>query len=144
VTDGQPNIIYIHDERYAGSWPGDNPQQFVLGKADTETALAYFESLITIEEGDEIDAEAVGDDTDQIWLRDYIVRPQPGYNNWPPTGPGWVRYVDDFSEFANTIHEKFQIIFEQIENCATLEALPLEINPDNNIACIVVIPQNIS
>ena len=119
VTDGQPNIIYDHPDRYGGWWAGlieGRSYEYIHGKENTQEALTYFESLITIDEseGDEIDAVAVGDDTDIEWLRDYIVRPQPGYDNWPPTGPGWVRYVSDYTEFAQTIDEQFELIFSGI------------------------------
>jgi PKD repeat protein len=62
---------------------------------------------------DEIDAEAVGG-ADIIWLRDSIVWPQPGYDTWPPAGPGWVRYVATFQEFSDTVAEKFGLIFGEI------------------------------
>ena len=116
VTDGQPNIIYDHSDRYGGWWAGlidGRAYEYEHGKTNSESALSYFESLIPINvnEGDEIDAVAVGDETDIPWLRDHIVRPQPGYDTWPPPGPGWVKYVADYTEFANTINEQFELIF---------------------------------
>ena len=59
---------------------------------------------------DELDAEAITSGADVAWLRDYVVYPQPGYEAPPFAGPGWVRYVDTFEEFAATIGEKFEII----------------------------------
>ena len=131
VTDGQPNINYIHSERYKGSWTYyENPSnEFALGKTYTEAALAYYESLMPINEAesDEIDAIAVGTATDIPWLRDHIVRPQPGYDNWPPTGPGWVKHVASYTEFADTIDEQFQLIFNGMTIEAELESnLPID------------------
>lgn len=140
ITDGQPNIVYIHDERYAGSFPGNTPEQYPIGKADTEDALTYFLSLVPMAELDEIDAEAVGSDTDIDWLKNSIVRPQPGYDDWPPTGPGWVRYIEEYDQLADTLKEKFEIIFQQIDNCAEL-ASPVDLDPRDNQACVSVIPQ---
>ena len=62
---------------------------------------------------DELDAEAITSGADVAWLRDYVVYPQPGYQTPPFAGPGWVRYVDTFEEFADTIGEKFDIIVPQ-------------------------------
>ncbi|GAI43316.1 unnamed protein product, partial [marine sediment metagenome] len=59
---------------------------------------------------DEFDAEAIGIFADVSWLRDSIVWPQPGYDTWPPPGPGWVRVVADAAEFAETICDKFKLI----------------------------------
>ena len=69
----------------------------------------------------EIDAEAIGDNTDIPFLRDNIVWPG-SYDNWPPTGPGWVRYVEDFDGFEEALREKFVTILTGIENCAELTA----------------------
>jgi uncharacterized repeat protein (TIGR01451 family) len=141
ITDGQPNVIYDDSIRYNGIWQ-KGPNRYVLGKADTELALTYFESLITIEEGvDEIDSEAVGDgtDVDVPWLRDHVVRPQPG-NLAPPFIPGWVISVADYTELADTLYEKFLVIFPPIENCATLVE-PTDTNPSNDQSCVTVIPQ---
>ena len=61
---------------------------------------------------DELDAEAITSGADVAWLRDNVVYPQPGYEAPPFAGPGWVRYVADFDEFAATIGEKFEIVVE--------------------------------
>jgi hypothetical protein len=140
ITDGLPNIVYIHDERYSGYYPGSSSDEYGIGKADTEEALTYFLSLVPMAELDEIDAEAVGANTDINWLKENIVRPQPGYENWPPTGPGWVRYIDDYTQLADTLKEKFQLIFQQIENCAELSS-PIDIDSQDNYACVTIIPQ---
>jgi len=139
ITDGLPNIEYMHDERYNGSWPGSIPEEYQIGKEDTELALEYFLSLIPIDEYDEIDAEAVGTATDVDWLKNSIVRPQPGYDDWPPTGPGWVRYIEAYDQLADTLKEKFQLLFQQIENCAELSS-PIDLDATDNQDCIAVIP----
>jgi hypothetical protein len=59
---------------------------------------------------DELDSEAITSGADVPWLRDYVVYPQPGYEAPPFAGPGWVRYVDTFQEFADSMGEKFEII----------------------------------
>jgi hypothetical protein len=85
------------------------------GNPDSEPAAEQSRD-IAVEVFDEIDAEAVGTTSFIPWMRDEIVFPQPGtahgtgYDAWPPPGPGWVRYVDGFEEYAETLCEKFQII----------------------------------
>lgn len=141
VTDGQPNVIYNHSDRYGGYWAGLTGDQYAKGKLDTEAALAYYESVRPIEESDEIDVEAIGDGTGQIWLKNHIVRPQPGYDNWPPTGPGWVRYVDNYTEFANTIGKQFQLIFSSITiKAEIMTSIPIDPNAANNKFSVTITP----
>jgi hypothetical protein len=71
---------------------------------------------------DELDAEAIGSGADVAWLRDNIVYPQPGYEAPPFAGPGWVRYVADFQEFAATIDEKFEEIIPPEEHDVSADA----------------------
>lgn len=143
VTDGQPNVTYNDAWRYKGILQNNK-----IGKVDTESALTYYESLRPIEDDDEIDSEAVGDDTDQTWLRDHIVRPQPGYDDWPPTDSGWVRYVDNYTEFANTIGEQFKLIFNNVPsivnvNVEKVGSIPLDPNAANNkVSISIILPQN--
>jgi len=142
VTDGQPNILCDEGE-YIGTWPGSVPNEFILGKANTEVARDYMVNLLNMQDAeDEIDSEAVGAGPDVNWLRDEIVYPQPGYTNWPPTGPGWVRHIDSYTELQETIQQKFVLLFEEIENCAELIAsIPVDINEANDKACITITPQ---
>ena len=99
VTDGNPNVCHP-------DWPcppyNDN----------AVSARNYAISLLGMDTDpqDELDAEAIGTTPDVTWLRDNIIWPQPGYDTWPPPGPGWVRVVADATEFAETICEKFEII----------------------------------
>jgi len=141
VTDGQPNIIYVHNERYAGWWPGNVSYQYDLGKANTEAALKYFKTLIPIvvADGDEIDAEAVGINTNISWLRDHVVQPQPGYDDWPPTSSGWVRCVHDYIEFAKTISKQFELIFNRTIVVEKITSIPQDPNAENNMASISIL-----
>ena len=137
ITDGQPNIIYDDTDRYYGTWADDGgANEFVLGKQDTEAALAYYESLIPTTGDDEIDAEAVGTATDIPWLRDNVVRPG-SYDTWPPAGPGWVRHVADYTDLADTLKEKFELIFLEINNCAIVSSD----QTGQQQACITINPQ---
>jgi len=142
ITDGQPNVMYNHTDRYGGYWAGLEGDEYDLGKENTTDALSYFFSIVDMneEDGDEIDAEAIGTETDIEWLKEFIVWPQPGYDDWPPTGPGWVRYIEEYTELAETLKEKFELLFLEIENCADLIS-PEDMNPDNNVACVTVTPQ---
>jgi len=60
---------------------------------------------------DEIDAEAIGTETEPEWLRDYIVYPQPGhFVETDGYVPGWVDTPEDFGELAAGLCTKFQVI----------------------------------
>ncbi len=97
VTDGVPNIPGGESTAKAAAVTARNDMIDDLGMDPDE---------------DEIDAEGIGISSANIaWLRDNIVWPQPGYDTWPPIGPGWVRAVTNFEEFSTTIGEKFDILF---------------------------------
>jgi len=143
ITDGKPNVIYNHSDRYGGYWAGLIGNQYVHGKLDTGAALAYYLSpeLRPLGEGDEIDAEAVGTQTEIGWLRDKIVRPQPGYDTWPPAGPGWVIPVKDYNELANTIAKQFELIFNRTIIIEKVASTPLDDpNSENNKVSISIMP----
>jgi hypothetical protein len=98
ATDGLPNELL-------SLAPGSTGDAY----DDVEMVVGW-----AVSEGlDELDAEAITGGADVAWLRDYVVYPQPGYEAPPFAGPGWVRYVADFQEFADTIGEKFEIIIPQ-------------------------------
>ena len=92
VTDGAPNV---------GS---PTPTQAAVNSRNN-----LLSNLGMTSDEDEFDAEFVGAG-DISWLRDSIVWPQPGYTDWPPTGPGWIRQVSSYTEFSETICEKFILI----------------------------------
>jgi uncharacterized protein YegL len=143
VTDGVPNCE-CDVGNYTGTFKGGNATGHALGKASAEAARQYLlDTLEMNSEQDEFDSEAVGNGPDVEWLRDYIV--WPGSYEWTgdfPPGPGWVRQVADYSEFADTIYEKFAILFESIENCATLSYTDqIDTNIENDFDCIEITPQ---
>jgi hypothetical protein len=93
VTDGAPN---------EGS---PTPQQAAINSRNN-----LISTLGMTPDEDEFDIEFVGS-ADISWFRDNIAWPEPGYDNWPPTGPGWIRQVSSYTEFSATICEKFELIF---------------------------------
>ncbi len=137
VTDGEPNRCCHND----GDYDSDLCDS-VTAKQSVQNARDYLLTTLGMtDDQDEFDAEAVGDGPDGVWLRDHVVWPQPGYDNWPPTGPGWVRHVANYTEFAETIGEKFQLVFQSITNCAELVSCnPSDAYEANNEACATVTP----
>jgi predicted ribosomally synthesized peptide with SipW-like signal peptide/uncharacterized repeat protein (TIGR01451 family) len=87
---------------------------------------------------DEIDAEAVGAFATPDWLRENIV--WPGQYWWPPIGPGWVRNVTGYQEFADTICEKMSVIFAITNRAIIVETYTDDLNPTNDIATATVHP----
>ena len=141
VTDGVPNCVCEVGE-YTGTWI-DGPAGVAQGKASAEAAMSYLLSTLGMTaDQDEFDAEAVGTGPDVAWLRDYIV--WPGGYEWTevsPPGPGWVRHVSDYTEFAATICEKFAILFESIENCAIIiNSNLIDPNTANDFDCAEITP----
>jgi uncharacterized repeat protein (TIGR01451 family) len=128
VTDGNPN-----------TYDGDTEDEdFQLAEDARDLLVATFSGA----DNDELDVEAVGNNIDINWLLTEIAWPQPGYNDWPPSGPGWVRQVDDADEFADTICEKFAYLFEEIDNTATRTASsPTDPNPYNDESSVTIYPQ---
>jgi len=151
VTDGQPNAVYnLEDGDYRmepGSW-GFNPEHYEKGKQSTFIARNYLLEKLILR--DEFDAIAVGNGTggypgpDIPWLRDSIVWPD-GYEAPPfDKGPGWVRHVDDYKEFAHSIKKVFKVIFGGVTNTAKiLYSIPPDPNANNDIASITIVPQDI-
>lgn len=143
VTDGVPNVDSDPDSPYTGSYNVAGAQ------AAAEAAMTYLLSTLAMTSdsvsfgGDEVDVEAIDFPIDAYdWLKDNIVWPQPADESWPPLAPGWIRSIDTYAEFAETIKEKFIIVFENIENCAELTAsTPVDINSANDKACITITPQ---
>jgi hypothetical protein len=89
VTDGYPN----------------SPSATIDARDDAIDTLEMTEAQ------DEIDCEAIGAGADVEWLKDNIAYPQPGYEAPPfDQGGGWVRQIDTFEEFADSICEKLQAL----------------------------------
>jgi len=123
VTDGVPNLCSECNEEYEGDdcFPGGGscsssgcPEAY----ASAEAARNYALSLLGMDTDpqDEFDAEFIGSQgAESDWLKDEIVWPEQLDGNGyyaPPfdKGPGWVRVVTTFTEFAETICEKFEIV----------------------------------
>ena len=143
VTDGQPNAEYNIDDRdykMEDGWFVDN---YDKGKDSAETAKDYLLNKLYSE--DEINAIAVGNGnnnypgSDINWLKTDIV--WPGQYIAPPfdQGPGWVTHVSDYQEFADTIDELFNVIFNKIENHVELvETKYMDPNSENNFSTYTI------
>jgi hypothetical protein len=60
---------------------------------------------------DELDVEGINlNPQEKDWFRNWVVRPQPGAVAPPFSKTGWIRYVADVPEFANTLGQKLQVI----------------------------------
>jgi len=93
--------------------------------------------------GDEFDAVAVGSGPDVAWLRDSIVWPEPG-TEWvleEPEGSGWVRHVESYEEFAQTIAELFEFVFNGITATGTASSDLIDPNILNNQISVIITPQ---
>ncbi len=113
ATDGEPN--YFLSFVPTPTWNAYTDAEWVVTQAVAQGL-------------DELDAEGIGMTlTGLAWLRDDIVYPTgfevPTANANPYDydgdgvyDPGWVRDVDTFQEFADTIGEKFEIIVVQEEH----------------------------
>jgi uncharacterized repeat protein (TIGR01451 family) len=138
VTDGRPNIVADYpDNPYEGD---GEPVDYEDGEASAITAMAYLKSTLSLtSDQDEIDVEAIGDQVDAEWLKTNMVWPLPAYEDWPPSGPGWIQEIETYQDFAGMIGEKFELIFIPIENCAELiSSTPADTNSANNIDCVTV------
>jgi hypothetical protein len=149
VTDGKPNrICNCGINNYTGKRAdgNDNDLDRELGEKSAEEARNYLISeLVMTPDQDEFDAEAVGSGPDVNWLKDYIV--WPGGYKWEqgsksPPGPGWVRQVSNYKEFAECIDELFQVLFGEIYyKVEVISVTPTDVNLDNNQASIRIVPQ---
>jgi hypothetical protein len=145
VTDGMPNCECNQGE-YTGSDCSDSAEGYYWGKKYAETARDYLTATLLMNEteGDEFDAEAVEIEkpADRQWLKDNISWPQPGTYVPPFSSPGWVRNVSTWEEFAETIDEKFLILFGGITLTAEVwNSTPWDPNEENNQVSIVIKPQ---
>jgi hypothetical protein len=60
---------------------------------------------------DELDIEGINLKTEeQDWFRNWVIRPQPGVIAPPFSKAGWIRFVADVPEFANTLGQKLTAI----------------------------------
>ena len=140
VTDGNPNVVSEQ-----GELCGDNFDGYPEGQAAAEDARNYLLNTLSMtEDQDELDVVAV-EGTQPInlsWLSDEIAWPQPGYTSWPPNGSGWVHHVLSWQEFANSIDDQFDILFNRIDNCAEfIASVYMDPNLKNNWACVSIYPK---
>jgi uncharacterized repeat protein (TIGR01451 family) len=136
VTDGVPNVnsYYPTGDPYSGDYVDEGP-----GKVAAEDAIDYMVATLNMVAGeDEIDAEAVGAFATPDWLRENIV--WPGQYWWPPVGPGWVRNITSYREFADTICEKMSVIFAITNRAIIIETYTNDPNSANDIATATVHP----
>jgi hypothetical protein len=151
VTDGSPNVCCtppfntFPDGPYCGT-------SCSTGKTDAEAARNYTLDLLGMrtDPQDEFDAEGVlsygATPPDIAWLRDKMVWPEPGYE-WvppnPPAGPGWVRYVESWDEFADSICEKLQFLLGITNIALIMDSIPPDQNLTDNTAWVTIFPQEI-
>ncbi len=153
VTDGNANIY---------SNPGElcaiNNINYSRGKYAASKARNYLlNKLLMTKNQDEIDVIAINPGAghlpiDKNWLCDDIVWPEPCYDGvpppdndigWPPPGPGWYRYVQNWTEFRNTIAGVFKILFGKIENYVELiDTSYMDPNSIDNTATVLIYPKS--
>ncbi len=118
VTDGLPNCGWNPDDNddYTGTVLGTSSSDYIQGKGFSVDARNFLINKLNLDsDQDEIDSLAVGVTNENVeWLRANIVWPEPGYDNWPPTGSGWVHNIADFSDFSQALNEQFEILFSSI------------------------------
>jgi len=145
VTDGNPNCICEPGTGiYTGiSLSGKNIE--AKAKQNTVDSRNYLINKLNMNSSqDEFDCEAVGDEPHIDWLKNKIVWPgnyiwEDGYD-FPP-GPGWVRKVDSYQEFADSIFELFLVLFRDISyTVEIIDTDPVDVNFDNNNCMVVINP----
>ena len=129
VTDGGPNACPVSDtDRYHATQCDSESNGGPNGRAAAQAALAYARTTLAMTaDKDEFDSEFIGTDatcsscspasTNSEWLRASIVWPTQttggGYFAPPfDKGPGWVRKITDWSQFANTVQQKFKMVLK--------------------------------
>lgn len=137
VTDGNANVYSDHGE-LCGSTINEP-----LGRQAAENAREYMiDHLYMNEDQDEFDIIAVDDDVNEQWLKD-MVWPQPPCSTWPPDGPGWYNYVDDWQEFKDSVKFYFEVIFRRIDNRVEIVGSSfMDPNSKNNYQIISIFPKS--
>ncbi|RLF33421.1 MAG: hypothetical protein DRM98_02320 [Thermoplasmata archaeon] len=143
ITDGFPNSPYLPPPQ--GS-PPSRPDTGTTGGVTAAEAGRYYllgELEMTADQ-DEIDSMVIANldgDNNFSWLRDNIVYPQPGDDNWPPNKPGWARKVSDSDMVNETIGYPFKQKSSGRTNIAEIiSSRFIDPNPYNNKASITVVP----
>jgi len=145
VTDGQPNGIYDHNDRYGGWWAGlidGEDYQFVHGKNNSEIARDYLINLLNLNStNDEINSLAIGNDPDINWLNESIVWPNNNIwdiNSEPVSNPGWVAHIDSFEQFESAISEMFKSLFSIQNTVNFVSSKTFDPNDFNNHATVTI------
>jgi hypothetical protein len=77
------------------------------------------------------------------WLQNQFVWPQPGYDNWLPTGPGWIRIVDTSLKVRNCLGYQINYIPQARTVTAEIISYSGADDPDdsNNFYSLTITPQ---
>ncbi len=101
ATDGEPNVRNNNATSDLDGSGSINAYDDVIAVTNS----AVNEGL------DELDMEGIGiSDANKEWFRNWAVRPRPGVVAPPFAKPGWIRFVADVSEFADTLGQKLHAI----------------------------------
>ena len=152
VTDGNPNGVGSNDGEFEMiSW-GTDDSDYAAGVADAESARNHAINNTLFSE-DELDVLAVkgattwgGPSFPELisWLKGDIV--WPGNYEWiddEPPGPGWIREIDSWEDFPDSINEMFEVLFNSITNTVEImTSIPIDPNAENNQISITIFPQN--
>lgn len=99
ATDNKPNI---RNDNATIDLDGDN-------RTDGADDLIAVVNNAVGQGLDELDIEGINlIPQEKDWFRDWVVRPQPGAIAPPFSKTGWIRYVADVSEFADTLGRSFK------------------------------------
>jgi uncharacterized repeat protein (TIGR02543 family) len=84
---------------------------------DGDGYIDYWDDVIAVVNNavnqglEELDIEGISIiDSSRDWFKNWVVHPQPGILAPPFSKPGWIRVVEDATEFANTIDQKLQLV----------------------------------
>lgn len=137
VTDGNANV-YSEQGVLCGSTVNE-----VLGRQAAENAREYMiDHLYMSKSQDEFDIIAVDDNVKEQWLKD-MVWPQPSHSTWPPEGPGWYNYVDDWQDFKDSVKYYFEAIFRRIDSRVEIVGSSyMDPNSINNYQTISIYPKS--
>ncbi len=101
ATDGEPNLRNNN----------------ATSDMDGSGSINAYDDVIAVVNGamnqglDELDIEGIGiANTNKDWFRNWVVRPQPGAIAPPFSKAGWIRFVVDVPEFADTLGQKLHAI----------------------------------
>lgn len=101
ATDDKPNI---RNDNATIDLDGDN-------RTDGADDLVAVVNNAVGQGLDELDIEGINlVSQEKDWFRNWVVCPQPGAIAPPFSKTGWIRYVADVSEFADTLGQKLQAI----------------------------------